>query len=210
MLRRGRIVGLLSAFFWAGNSIFSAIYEGVFNTDPTRRGNLEGYFFMGATCFALVSVLSLIFTRHYPITHDVERYIKEHEEEKMHLLEKSVKETEENGANNKYHEQDTERHGNPEVNIPTNALELSTRTERTILSRYVPNLSYGDLSFLELWVNLDFHLVFWPCVLCQAIQFTVIFNMSTYFEAFDMMDQIGMWVYTFHACTHLITSSFPV
>ena len=183
-------MGLLSAFFWAGNSIFSAIYVGIYNTDPTKRGNLEGYFFMGATCFAIVSVLSLIFTRHYPITHDVEQYIKEYEDEKMHLLDERAKETQEIKEN----ETNVERNNDSETeNKETeNILELSTGAQRTLLSRYVPNLSYGDLPFTDLWINLDFHLIFWPCVLCQAIQFTVIFNMSTYFEAFDMMDQIGM------------------
>ena len=152
---------------------------------------------MGATCFAVVSVLSLLFTRYYPITHDVERYIKQYEEEKVYLMDKSVKETEEN-TENIHNELDVERNENPEPKETTNILELSTGTERTILSHYVPNLSYGDLSFINLWINLDFHLVFWPCVFCQAIQFTVIFNMSTYFESFDMMNQIGMYVCECH------------
>ena len=163
----------------------------VYNTDPTKRGNLEGYFLMGATCFAIVSVLSLIFTRHYPITHDVERYIKEYENEKIHLLDERAKETQE--IKQSGNETDMERNNDSELeNKETdNILELSTGAQRTLLSRYVPNLSYGDLPFTDLWINLDFHLIFWPCVLCQAIQFTVFFNMSTYFEAFDMMDQIG-------------------
>ena len=191
ILKRGQVVGLLSAFFWAGSSIFSAIYVEVYNPDPSRRGNLEDYFFMGACCFAAVSVLSLMFTRQYPITHDVERYIKEFEDEKAHLL-----------ANKKIEEaellatQESSDFCSKEIKVDgrersDSVLELSTRTQRTILSRHVPNLSYGDLPFLDLCMNTDFQLIFWPCVLCQSIQFTVIFNMSTYFEAFDMKQLIG-------------------
>ncbi len=194
IMRRGRVVGLLSAFFWAGSSIFSAIYVGVYNTDPSERGDLQGYFFMGATCFAVVSILSLIFTRQYPITHDVETYIKQYEDEETKLVDKKIEEAELLATGSHKTTAKETKDSEREMERSVHVLELSTHTQRTIMSRYLPNLSYGDLSFLELTLNVDFHLIFWPCVLCQAIQFTVIFNMSTYFESFDMMDQIGAWI----------------
>ena len=185
-------MGLLSAFFWAETASSVPSMSDFTTLTPRNEVTWKGTSSWVQPVLPLFSILSLIFTRRYPITHDVERYIKEYEDEKMHLLDKDAKGATDYVKENNDEEPETDIDSHIEKKEPENITELSTGTERTLLSRYVPNLSYGDLSFLDLWINLDFHLIFWPCVLCQAIQFTVIFNMSTYFEAFDMMDQIGI------------------
>ena len=152
ILRRGRVIGLLIAFFWVGSSVFSAIYEGIFHPVTAIEGNLFGYFVLGGTCFAVISILSLIFTRQYPIQHTIPELSAQSDSENKGLLD----------------------------NI-----------KRSDAKRNLPKLSHGDLSFLELWTNVDYHLVFWPSIFCNGIQFVIIFNMSTYFESFSMMDYIG-------------------
>ena len=158
---RGRVVGILSAFFWAGSSVFSAIYEGIFDTVPNKIGDLKNYFIFTSCVFGSVAFLALLFMRHFPLTHEMEAYLKEYQREKTD-------------------EQDD--HGPP--------LEKSI-SMRSKMKTEVPKLLYGDLSFTNLITNLDFHLLFWPCVFCNGIQTAVIFNLSTYFESFSLMKYIG-------------------
>ena len=146
------MIGLLIAFFWVGSSVFSAIYEGIFHPVTGDEGNLLGYFVLDGTCFAVTSILSLIFTRQYPIQHTIPEVSEESESEHKGLLD---------------------------------------NVKRSDAKRNLPKLSHGDLSFLELWTNVDYHLVFWPSIFCNGIQFVIIFNMSTYFESFSLMEYIG-------------------
>ena len=165
ILRRGRVVGLLSAFFWAGSSVFSAIYEGIFDTASNQIGKLDKYFIFTAITFGALSILSLLFMRQYPLTHEVEEYLKEYQKEKGDFY-----------AN--------QNHQAP-------PLEKSLTSTRKRSKTKVPRLSYGDLNFLGLMTNSDFHLLIWPCIFCNGIQTTVIFNLSTYFESFSLMKYIG-------------------
>ena len=83
ILRRGRVVGLLSSFFWAGSSVFSAIYEGIFDTVANKVGNLDNYFIFTSIVFGVVAFLALLFMRHYSLTHEVEEYLKEYQQKKV-------------------------------------------------------------------------------------------------------------------------------
>ena len=167
ILRRGRVVGLLSAFFWAGSSVFSAIYGGLFDTIPNEVGNLKGYFLTVAVIFGLTSLLAIFAMRQYPITHHIEEYLKQYQRDHSDIS-----------------DQDDSDKAPP---LEKTSL-LSSRAKR---GSEVPKLSFGDISFFSLWTNMEFHLLFWPCVFCNGIQTAVIFNMSTYFESFSLMDYIG-------------------
>ena len=170
IFKRGRVVGILSAFFWAGSSVFSAIYEEIFDTVPKKTGDLKNYFIFTSCVFGSVAFLAMLFMRHSPLTHEMEAYLKEYQREKTD-------------------EQDD--YGPP--------LEKST-TIRSKMKTEVPNLLYGDLSFIDVITNSDFHLLFWPCVFCNGIQTSVIFNLSTYFESFSLMTYIGKPQIQLHFC----------
>ena len=160
-------MGLLSAFFWAGSSVFSAIYEGQFDTVPDKVGNLKGYFLTVGIIMALTSILSIFSMRQYPITHHIEEYLKQYQRDTSDIS-----------------DQDDSGKAPP-------LEKTSLLTSRAKRGTEVPKLSFGDINFFSLWKNTDFHLLFWPCIFCNGIQTAVIFNMSTYFESFSLMDYIG-------------------
>ncbi|XP_060069140.1 uncharacterized protein LOC132549244 [Ylistrum balloti] len=148
---RGKIVGILNAFFAGSPSVFSALYFHVIGKDdPKSADSFSTLMLVFAVCFVVIDILCIAFMRVYPRTEPADKITPDvkvdgNSDGSIHVYNKGF-----NGDDVSVDK------GLSEQNENTDDLKTSS------IDSAVPNYSIpGDMSLLKILTTLDYHLLTW-------------------------------------------------
>ncbi|XP_033746391.1 uncharacterized protein LOC117331670 [Pecten maximus] len=175
---RGKIVGILNAFFAGSPSVFSAIYFHVIGKDdPKSADSFSTLMLVFAVCFVVIDILCIAFMRVYPRIESTENIVSE-----------VPADASRDGqyVNNKVFVGDDEKYDlSEDMSVPKDngSFENIDTAKVSAIDTTVPGdgRSPDDKSILNIFISLDYQLLTWSFTLASVtgLVYTIALTQTT-------------------------------